>query len=32
MELGEGIKKLVLAGIGTAAVTQRNPKKFWMNW
>lgn len=32
MELGDGLKKLLLAGVGTVAVTAEKQEKFWMNW
>lgn len=30
--LGDGVKKVLLAGIGTAAVTAEKSKRFWIRW
>ena len=31
-KLTDGLKKILLAGIGTVAVTAENQKMFWMTW
>ena len=31
-KLGENVKKLLLAGIGAAAVTAEKSKELWMRW
>lgn len=32
MELGDGLKKLLLAGVGTVAVTAEKSREILMNW
>lgn len=31
-KISDSMKKILLAGIGAAATTAENPKKFWMIW